>query len=93
MQASPFYPAIEVNTPLSELLHPTLACAPAKLAALVRVHAMQRHLVLRDGMQRSSKVHIMLHKRATPEDAITAMLHAVLFRCVLVKRASTRESH
>lgn len=80
VQASQFYPAIEVNTPLSELLHPTLDSGQIKLGALVAAHARLRHMVLRDGMQRSSKIHVLLHKNATPEDAIAAMLHAVLLR-------------
>jgi hypothetical protein len=38
-------------------------------------------MLMRDGRQRSSKIHLLLHKDATPEDAIVAMLHAALFRC------------
>ena len=81
-QEGAFHPAIEVNTPLAELLHPALDTAAAQLCALVDTHRAARHLVMRDGRQRASKVHVVLHKKATPEDAIAAMLHAVLFRCV-----------
>jgi hypothetical protein len=90
VQDGPFFPAIEVNTPLSELLHPMLDVAPIKLGALVQVHQNARHIVLRDGMQRSSKIHLLLHYRATPEDAIAAMLHAWLFRCVQSRQVAAR---
>jgi hypothetical protein len=82
-QESTFYPAIEVNTLLSKLLHPSLDSAALKLRGLVSIHSDTPHMIMRDGRQRSSKIHLLLHKSATPEDAIAAMLHAALFRCVL----------
>lgn len=82
-QSSVFSPSIEVNRPIRELLPGTVRDSPEKLRMLVAVHAGHTHLLMRDGRARSSKLHILLRDDASPEDAIMAMLHAILVRCAL----------
>jgi hypothetical protein len=63
-----------------KLLHPSLNLAALKLRGLVSIHEGARHMLMRDGRQRSSRIHLPLHKSMTPEGAIAAMLHATVFQ-------------
>jgi hypothetical protein len=81
--SSIFCPAIELNRPIQELLPHCVKDSPKKLRLLLQVHQSNTHLLMRDGRSRTSRLHVLLREDATPEDAIMAMLHAVLVRCVL----------
>lgn len=81
--SSVFCPSIEVNRPIRDILPGTVRDSPEKLRMLVTVHAGHTHLLMRDGRARSSKLHVLLREDASPEDAIMAMLHAILVRCAL----------
>lgn len=82
-----FEPAIEVNTPLSQLLHPNLERVAAKVSRLLALHRDARHLLMRDGRRRDARLHVILHEDATPSDAVVAMMHAVLLRREVKKAA------
>lgn len=81
--SSGFSPSIEVNSPIRDLLPGTVKDSPEKLRMLVAVHAGAKHFLMRDGRARSSKLHILLREDASAEDAIMAMLHAILVRFVI----------
>lgn len=81
--SSMFCPAIELNRPIQDLLPHCVDESAEKLRMLLEVHRGNTHLLMRDGRARTSRLHVLLREDATPEDAIMAMLHAVLVRCVL----------
>jgi len=86
-----FRPNIEVGTPLAQVLRPEHAHAARTLSRMLAASRDSRHLLLRDGLSKSSRLHVILHEDAGPRDAVEAMLHAVLMRRAVKKCAG--ESH
>lgn len=84
-----FWPRIQLNAPLEELFPMSVDVAPRKMQLALETHAAQPHLLVRDGRQRSSQLHLILQVHATADDAITAMLHAVCVRCATCPGQST----
>lgn len=79
-RSATFWPPITLNSPLEELFPASVDVAPRKLQLALETHAAQPHLLVRDGRQRASQLHLMLQVQATADDAIVAMLHAVCVR-------------